>query len=141
MTRRQWAYLPVFLLVTLLIPVGCVLALAARLFFYLLRLIYFLHAVYVPSAYVPAGKCTIPPDDHGLTCNGYPCDMVQEKFGLDEWGTPIIRRHPTDEWKPVEPRPARYGENLLDLDPDEWSAYHEFRARTDPPPWGRGEDD
>jgi hypothetical protein len=35
---------------------------------------------------IPAQKCTIPPDDHGLTCNGYPCDMVQEKMGLDEWG-------------------------------------------------------
>jgi len=23
---------------------------------------------------------------------------------------------------------------------DEWTVYHEFRSRTDPPPWGRGED-
>ena len=26
-------------------------------------------------------------------------------------------------------------------DTDEWTAYHEFRKRTDPPPWGSGLDD
>lgn len=43
-------------------------------------------------------------------------------------------------WGGGRPRPwvvnaARRAEN------DDWSEYHEFRKRTDPPPWGDGKDE
>jgi hypothetical protein len=144
MTRRQWAHLPLVLLVLVTVPVGIVLALVTRAFGYFLRGIDYLRSVYIPSRvdewhYIGAPgeppfesgwgnyegtallipqKCTIPPDDHGMTCDGLPCDMVQAKYGLDEY--------------------SLQSSAFQSSPPPSGSPYHEFRARTDPPPWGRG---